>query len=289
MKRQTLLSAAHQSLANTHDYCSLLRGIIPLLHPVHLITCMFICTLSLLPHQMFSLVSTHSSSSLHGCTAANDFLYLTVSNWHANFPASELWSILPPSCLLFGFLFALCRFGSDTPHLQKKETRGVGRGVCLDHMTAVPDFPPIKRHRSLQTAPCNFHHSSATKPHKGGGAHVRCLSPSDVETEHRQHRMYLLWNDWDMLFPRPRFASFNLHFLTFSLAAAPPLCPTARCRLSSLLSSCSSDLSAAAITLTAKTLEALNQPSSNPPHHHDVWFGLISAFSETVDETDKMF
>lgn len=51
-------------------------------------------------------------------------------------------NILSPSLLLFGFLSALSRFGSDTPHL----CRSRGREGGGDHMTVIPDFPPIKRH-----------------------------------------------------------------------------------------------------------------------------------------------
>ena len=159
---------------------------------------------------------------LSSCLPANDFLYLTVSNWHSNFPTSQPppSSILrPPPRLLSLVSFLHFADLGQTPHILCRRRRGGGLFRSHDRCTWFPSYQKAaaasRRHLLTSITAQQANHTKR-------GEHVRCLSLSDVQTEHKQHRLYLLWDDWDMLFflSLSLIASSDLNFLNFPFTSS---------------------------------------------------------------------
>ncbi len=171
MKRQTPLSAAHRrTISLTHKRS---RGIILFLNfgsfkkntPAVFI-CHFPSFNTRCFHYFLHTPHPHSTAALL-LPSANDFLYLTVTNWHANFPTSEPWTSSPPRFFSLVSFLHLADLG-QTPHILCR-SRGDGGGGGMITWPLYLISRLSKGIFSLQTAPCDFHHNSAAKPHKRGG------------------------------------------------------------------------------------------------------------------------
>lgn len=180
---------------------------------------------------------------LSSCLPANEFLYLTVSNWHSNFPTSQPppSSILhPPPRLLSLVSFLHFADLGQTPHILCRRRRGGwgwwwwGGGFFVQITWPLYLISLLsKGSGSLQTAPFNFHHSSAGKPHKEGGTckmsvSIRCSN----WTQAAQTVPAVGWLRHAVLslalsLPLPLLTSTSW---TFSSPAAPPLRPTVSSR-----------------------------------------------------------
>lgn len=161
---RVLLSAAHRrtiSCSPTHTR-SPQRGLYSSI-VVHLVTPppqhMFICHFSL-----FGARCLHYFPHVPG---PNDFLYLTVTNWHANF--SNIRALNTPHPLISSLWFLHFADLGQTPHIYLCKKKKEGRWAAQITWPLYLNSRLSKGIVSLQTAPCNFHHSWADKPHKGGG------------------------------------------------------------------------------------------------------------------------
>lgn len=295
MWRGRLLSQQQQQHVDTHTHTptTIIFELAHLIKPLHVDL-----PLSLLQHQMFLLFSSHSSSSPPASPLMNFFIW--------RFPTDILifqhHSLLhPPSSthpLVSSLWFPFCTLQIWVRHPTSCVGGGVegggggGGGVFLfrshDRCTWFPSYQKAaaasRRHLLTSITAQQANHTKR-------GEHVRCLSLSDVQTEHKQHRLYLLWDDWDTLFFLslslslclfwPQLPELSLHqqlllFVQLSLLVLFPRPP---------------DLWAAAVTLTDKntrgTRSSLNWPSEPPPPPPQCFVWTFSASCAKADETDK--
>lgn len=282
MWRGRLLSQQQQQHVDTHTHTptTIIFELAHLIKPLHVDL-----PLSLLQHQMFSLFSSHSSSSPPASPLMNFFIW--------RFPTDILifqhHSLLhPPSSthpLVSSLWFPFCTLQIWVRHPTSCVGGGVeggggggGGGFLFRSHDRCTWFPSYQKAAAASRRHLLTSITAQQANHTKRGEHVRCLSLSDVQTEHKQHRLYLLWDDWDTLFflslSLSPFASSDLNFLNFLFTSS-----------SSSLSNCLfSSFSPAPPTSEllpshwqTKTPEALDHPSTDPPNprhrRHNVLFG----------------
>lgn len=104
-----------------------------------------------------------SATALLLGSPTQDFLYLTVTNWHANFPNIRALNI--PSHCIFSLAFYLhfVDLGQTLHILYKKKER---ESWILDHVTTILEFSFIKKHFQHFTTYCCLITAGWQKPHK---------------------------------------------------------------------------------------------------------------------------
>ena len=245
MKRQTPLSAAaarrhtHKHTpthTHTHTHTTIIFELAHLIKPLHVDL-----PLSLLQHQMFSLFSSHSSSS----PPASPLMIFFIWRFPTDILIFQHHSLLhPPSSthpLVSSLWFPFCTLQIWVRHPIScvgggVEGGGGGGGVFFFVQITWPLYLISllsKGSGSLQTAPFNFHHSSAGKPHKEGGTckmsvSIRCSN----WTQAAQTVPAVGWLRHAVLslslsLSLPPLTSTSW---TFSSPAAPPLRPTVSSR-----------------------------------------------------------
>ena len=221
MWRGRLLSQQQQQQhvhthTHTHTHTTIIFELAHLIKPLHVDL-----PLSLLQHQMFSLFSSHSSSS----PPASPLMIFFIWRFPTDILIFQHHSLLhPPSSahpLVSSLWFPFCTLQIWVRHPTSCVGGGEGGGLFRSHDRCTW-FPSYQKAAAASRRHLLTSITAQQANHTKRGEHVRCLSLSDVQTEHKQHRLYLLWDDWDMLFflSLSLIASSDLNFLNFPFTSS---------------------------------------------------------------------